>query len=218
MRNNWKNEKEILSKYILEDNLSYEEIGKIYNCTGSNIKKVAKKLGIELPKRRLINDSENFSHVGKSKVNSFTDEEFSKIIFNNVGWKNIDLALGYSGITASNVHANIKDRCLKLGIEPIIEKPSSILLKTKGELENDRKNYQSYRSAIRKSAEIIFKNSNKPRKCSICGYDTHIEIAHIKAVSNFDSSATIAEINLIDNLIALCPNHHWEYDNGILKI
>lgn len=65
---------------------------------------------------------------------------------------------------------------------------------------------------------LLIKKSDKPCKCAICGYDKHIEIAHIKAVSEFDDSVTIAEINSIDNLIALCPNHHWEYDNGILTL
>ena len=49
-------------------------------------------------------------------------------------------------------------------------------------------------------------------------YNKHIEIAHKKAVSDFDDSATIAEINDINNLIALCPNCHWEFDNGLLKL
>lgn len=57
-----------------------------------------------------------------------------------------------------------------------------------------------------------------PYKCAICGYDKHIEIAHIKAVSDFEDSVKISEINSINNLIALCPNHHWEYDNNILKL
>ena len=29
---------------------------------------------------------------------------------------------------------------------------------------------------------------------------------------------TIEEINNINNLIGLCPNHHWEYDNGLLEL
>lgn len=29
--------------------MSYEEIGKHYGCTGTNIKKVANKIGIQLP-------------------------------------------------------------------------------------------------------------------------------------------------------------------------
>ena len=112
----------------------------------------------------------------------------------------------------------IIERCSKLSIEPILSKSSPILSKTKGELLNDRKNYQSYRSTIRKLAESIYKASGKPCYCAKCGYSKHIEIAHIKAVSDFDDSATITEINSIDNLIALCPNHHWEYDHGMLKL
>ena len=55
-------------------------------------------------------------------------------------------------------------------------------------------------------------------KGAICGYDKHYEIAHIKPVSDFEDDALITEINSIDNLIALCPNHHWEFDNGLLNI
>ena len=32
-------------------------------------------------------------------------------------------------------------------------------------------------------------------------------------MSSFNSDALISEINSIDNLIALCPTHHWEFDN-----
>ena len=51
----------------------------------------------------------------------------------------------------------------------MLSKPSPILSKTKGELLNDRKNYQSYRSAIRKHAENIYKASGKPYYCAKCG-------------------------------------------------
>ena len=43
------------------DKLSYEEIGRKYGCSGSNIKKVAQRLGIELPQRRKINPNETFN-------------------------------------------------------------------------------------------------------------------------------------------------------------
>ena len=58
---NWELEKENLEKAILQDKISYEELGKRYNCSGANIKKQAKKLGIELPQRRKINESEHFN-------------------------------------------------------------------------------------------------------------------------------------------------------------
>lgn len=210
--------KQELETYILKDKLSYAAIGGIYGVTGAAIKKAALRYGIILPKKRTINAKENFSHKGKSKVDSFSDSEFIEIISSNIGWKNIGSALGYTNRPSSDVVSNIKSRCSKLGIEPIIEQPSPILFKTKGELLSSRKNYQSYRSSIRKHAELTYFRSTKVKKCAICGYDKYIEIAHIKSVAEFDDSVTIAEINSIDNLVALCPNHHWEYDNGLITI
>lgn len=89
---------------------------------------------------------------------------------------------------------------------------------TKGELKIQRCGYQSYRSTIRKHAQTIYTLSGLPQKCQVCGYEKHIEIAHKKSVSSFPDSATLGEINHIDNLSPLCPNHHWEHDNGILVL
>ena len=33
-----------------------------------------------------------------------------------------------------------------------------------------------------------------------------------------EADQLISEINNIDNLIALCPNHHWEFDHSQLNI
>ena len=64
-----------------------------------------------------------------------------------------------------------------------------------------------------KNMHVLYINSNKPKQCIVCNYDKHYEVAHIKSVSDFDDGSLISEINNQDNLIALCPNHHWEYDN-----
>lgn len=48
---NWDLEIENLKKLVFEDKLSYEEIGRIYECSGSNIKKVMQRRGVELPIR-----------------------------------------------------------------------------------------------------------------------------------------------------------------------
>lgn len=61
MNSKWLLEKEKLEQLILIDKLSYEEIGRKYNCSGSNIKKVASKIGIALPKRRKLNPNETFN-------------------------------------------------------------------------------------------------------------------------------------------------------------
>ena len=51
---NWIEQKDKLEYLINVEKSSYEEIGRKYGCTGSNIKKQAKKLGIIIPKRRKI--------------------------------------------------------------------------------------------------------------------------------------------------------------------
>lgn len=210
-----------LENLIIEQNKSYNSIGKMFGVTGAAIKKAAKRFGIAIPKRRKINEKENFSHprfCKNSLVNRVSDDDFKQIILSSASWKEIGKKLGYSNIPSSNIKDKIIERCSKLGIKPILSIPSPILSKTKEELLNDRKNYQSYRSSIRKLAERAYKSSGKPYCCAKCDYSNHVEVAHIKAVSDFDDSVTIAEINSIDNLIALCPNHHWEYDHGILKL
>lgn len=70
---------------------------------------------------------------------------------------------------------------------------------------------------IRLNAKAIYKVSEKPRECIICGYDKHIEICHIKDIASFPITATLAEINHISNLAACCPVHHWEFDHGFLS-
>lgn len=53
--------KEELEDLIITQNLSYEEIGRRFGVTGNAIRKAAKKLGITLPSRRKICDTETFN-------------------------------------------------------------------------------------------------------------------------------------------------------------
>ena len=212
-----------LEKLILEQNKPYSLIGKMYDVSGAAIKKAAKKLGISLPRRRIISKCENFSHKGykkNSNVFKITDDEFKQIINDSETWVQIGVKLGYKNGISSNVKNAIETRCSMLGVElnMCINKSNFVLEQTKGEIFVNRKNWQSARSAIQKSArKIYFDNVSSP-KCEICGYVHHIEVAHIRPVSDFPDTALIREINSLENLIGLCPNHHWEYDNGILKI
>lgn len=61
-------------------------------------------------------------------------------------------------------------------------------------------------------------NKNFTRKCLICGYDKHTELCHIKPVSLFDADAKLGDINDPKNLIPLCPNCHWEFDNNLIPL
>lgn len=66
MASKWETEKENLER-LINEGVSYEEIGRQYSCTGSNIKKVALRLGIELKARRTVNENETFNK-GVTKV------------------------------------------------------------------------------------------------------------------------------------------------------
>ena len=50
--------------------------------------------------------------------------------------------------------------------------------------------------------------------CAKCGYDKHVELCHIKDIANFDDDSLLSEVNSRNNIIQLCPNCHWEFDNG----
>lgn len=61
-------DKETLNDLINVQQLAYEEIGRRYGVSGNAIKKQARKLNIELPKRRKINTKETFNKgTGKDK-------------------------------------------------------------------------------------------------------------------------------------------------------
>ena len=73
-------------------------------------------------------------------------------------------------------------------------------------------------SRIRDLARQVFQKEKGYTSCYRCGYNKHIEVCHIHAISDFPDDALISEINSPDNLIGLCPNCHWELDYGDLTI
>lgn len=89
---------------------------------------------------------------------------------------------------------------------------------TKGEIRALAKTFQYYQIYINRHARKIYELSGKSKKCEICGYNLHTEICHIKDVKDFSSEALISEINNIDNLVALCRNHHWEFDHNYIEL
>lgn len=87
---------------------------------------------------------------------------------------------------------------------------------TYGEVKLKRQ-YQA-NSRIRDLARQVFEKEKGYTSCYRCGYDKHIEICHIRAISDFPDDTPISEINHPSNLIGLCPNCHWELDYGDLSI
>lgn len=172
-------------------------------------------------------NNQNRNYIGSgtknvpSLIDNFTDEQLIDIYNSSNSIVDFKTKLGYR--RSSTFSNKIKNRLANIGIDlndKVLTKYNNsdyILNMTKETLFNSR-SWQGARGMIQKKARLIYNNSNKPKECAICGYSKHFEVAHIKAVSLFDSDSLISEINDISNLIALCPNHHWEYDNDNLDI
>jgi len=70
---------------------------------------------------------------------------------------------------------------------------------------------------IRQLARSWFKDlSSLP--CANCGYKKHVELCHIKPIHSFSLDSKLKDVNSYENLIQLCPNCHWEFDNDNLIV
>lgn len=76
---NWIEEKENL-EVAINNGESYESLGRKYQVSGTCIKKVAKKLGISLIARRLLNPNETFNRgKGKIKICKYCGKEYKNV-------------------------------------------------------------------------------------------------------------------------------------------
>ena len=64
---------------------------------------------------------------------------------------------------------------------------------------------------VRSRARYTYRNK---KTCEVCGYSKHVEVCHIKPISEFDESTLLSVINSESNIKILCPNCHWEFDNS----
>ena len=151
----------------------------------------------------------------ESWIASKSDKEIIDAFYSSISIKNFCEKLGYYGNSTRSESFLRKLNELNLDLNEIKVQRCfyEIQSSKKKDIFLTHKSWQSARSIIRRNARMIYDKSNKPKYCIVCGYDKYYEVAHIKSVSSFDDDSLISEINSIDNLIALCPNHHWEYDN-----
>lgn len=70
--------------------------------------------------------------------------------------------------------------------------------------------------SIRGRARIAYKNSGRPMACALCEYSKHVDICHIVDIRNHPHGTPEAVVNAQSNLLALCRNHHWEFDHDML--
>lgn len=175
---NWDLEIEKLKQFVFVDNISYEEIGKLYNCSGANIKKVMRKRGIDLPIRS--------KNSGKTPHNKGTGKKYFCL---NCG--------ALIERPKNTKHKYCSNSCqqeyeYKLWVEKYKE-DNSIAINTKwGQIPGYLRRY------------IFEKFQNK---CSLCGWsETNpytntipLEVDHIDG--NADNNSE-------ENLRLICPNCH----------
>ena len=174
----WDLEIENLKKYVFVDKLSYEEIGKLYNCSGNNIKKAMRKRGIDLPVRS--------KNAGKEPHNKGTGKKYYCL--------NCGALIDHKKNTKHKYCSNACQQAYeyKLWVEKY-KHDNSIAVNTKwGQIPSQLRRY------------IFEKYENK---CCICGgsdinpyTDTiPLEVDHIDGNS---------ENNSEENLRLICPNCH----------
>ena len=174
----WDLEIENLKKYVFVDKLSYEEIGKLYNCSDNNIKKAMRKRGIDLPVRS--------KNAGKEPHNKGTGKKYYCL--------NCGALIDHKKNTKHKYCSNACQQAYeyKLWVEKY-KHDNSIAVNTKwGQIPSQLRRY------------IFEKYENK---CCICGWseinpytDTiPLEVDHIDGNS---------ENNSEENLRLICPNCH----------
>lgn len=97
----------------------------------------------------------------------------------------------------------------------------SIKSRTLGSYIDGNKYLTSKVTSIRADAKRTLLNSNKEKVCNYCHnheFDEILEVHHIKGILQFSSSSTIEEINSLDNLVWLCPNHHIMIEKGLISL
>lgn len=72
--------------------------------------------------------------------------------------------------------------------------------------------------AVRHHAHRVAKFYGLEKKCQICDYDKHVHLSHKKPIASFSKNTRLSVVNNIKNLGYLCPNHHWELDEDLLKL
>lgn len=71
---------------------------------------------------------------------------------------------------------------------------------------------------IRTHAHTLFKSQRANPLCQCCGYNKHIELCHIHPIASFSKDTKLKVVNARENILFLCPNCHWEYDNGMISL
>lgn len=54
------------------------------------------------------------------------------------------------------------------------------------------------------------------KKCVVCGYDKRVELHHKTPCREYPDDTLLSVVNDLDNIVYLCPNHHFEADHNLI--
>ena len=193
----WKKEKDNLERLILVENKSYIAISKIYNCSDSNIRKVAFRLGIERIPRRRLSDSE----VERLKNGEWSKRKakFHKCLFCGKEFIHYPSSTGkFCSLKCFfDYYKKIKDERDEILIEKWL----------KGEIDGTIKKHFTYKPFVRKY--LFRKYNNKCQKCGQGEVNKATGLVPLQ-IHHIDGDALN---NKEENLELLCPNCHALTDN-----
>lgn len=112
------------------------------------------------------------------------------------------------------VNRSYCNKCVKKGKH--LGGGKNILDRTLGEIIGAKEGCSRYTSIRSNARTIMHQYTNMT--CQYCGYSTHVDICHIKPINSYSLDTKVSVINDVSNLLCLCKNHHWEFDNGILPL
>ncbi len=204
-------ESEIRTLYV-ERGLTQREIAQEYGCNHRTIGRLMQRLGILARQQQRTETEHSCLNCGQITTNPKFCSSSCAAKYNNRHFpkrkkQKHEWVCAQCG-SATTERRKYCDDCA----------PSNLnwLDRTIGELSRD--GYSQIYRTVRALARRIYTEAGKPLRCEVCSYSAHIEISHIQAISSFDKETLIREVNRLDNLIALCPTHHWEFDNGLINL
>jgi len=135
--------------------------------------------------------------------------------YNNTSIKKCDRSSWVCPLCGNKKYPTSK-LCRKCRIEEIYNKNMDKPIKYF--IIGDRLHPRFKHNYIRIWSKKLMKYWDIEKKCAICGYDKHVEVCHKKSIYKFDINTKMGIVNSKENLIYLCPNHHWELDNSIIDL
>lgn len=216
MRKRWSKVEDEKLKKLLTNGISYKDISKIFNLKPSQIRTRANKFGMQSSKFQ--------KSIKKEYLCTTCKKTFLDYPRNNRKYCSSSCAATQNNKIYPKRSLEKQNKCVdcekKTKAQRCLEcrkvfTISNYGTRTKGEFKSSsaRHKYQKIRNHAHKVIEL---HSEIPRFCKICEYSLHVDLAHIKPISDFEDSALLNEINNIENLVYLCRNHHWEQENGFI--